>query len=111
EFVDFQDTALSFDGFDAVVPLRLSDYAPMRARPGGAFLIPDKRAVQTMHDKLRFNEFLDANGFGDLVPAVYSDAVEYPFIYKKHHDQAGIYSAVIETEAQRAEFERGIHTS
>jgi carbamoylphosphate synthase large subunit len=110
-FQDFQDPALSFDGFDAVVPLRLADYAPMRMRPGGAFLIPDKRTVQTMHDKLRFNDFLAANGFGDLVPVVYGDAVEYPFIYKKHHDQAGIHSTVIEAAEQRAAFESGIDQS
>jgi carbamoylphosphate synthase large subunit len=110
-FQDFQDPALSFEGFDAVVPLRLSDYAPMRARPGSAFLVPDKRTVQTMHDKLQFNDFLTAHGFADLVPAVYSDAVEYPFIYKKHHDQAGIHSTVIETPEQRAAFEGGIDAS
>lgn len=110
-FQDFQDPALSFDGFDAVVPLRLSDYAPVRTRPGANFLIPGKRTVQVMHDKLRFNEFLAAKGFGDLVPAVYDGAVEYPFIYKKRHDQAGIHSKVIETGAERAAFESGIDAS
>ncbi len=54
-FRDFQEPGLAFDEFDAVVPLRLSDYAPMRARPAASFLIPDKRAVQVTHDKSRFH--------------------------------------------------------
>lgn len=110
-FRDFQDAALSFDGFDAVVPLRLSDYAPMRLRPGGNFLIPEKRAVQIAHDKQRFNAFLAANGFGGLVPAVYDGAVEYPFIYKKHHDQAGIHSRIVHSPSEREAFERTIDAS
>ena len=71
-------------------------------------LVPGKRAVQTMHDKTRFNDFLAANGFGDLVPAVYGDAVEYPFIYKKHHDQAGINSKIVHSPEERAAFEATI---
>jgi len=110
-FRDFQEPGLAFDEFDAVVPLRLSDYAPMRLRPAPSFLIPDKRAVQVTHDKSRFNEFLGAKGFGDLVPAVYGDAVEYPFIYKKHHDQAGINSKIVHSPAEREAFERTIDTN
>ena len=107
-FHDFQDPALDFGAFDAVVPLRLSDYAPMRGRPAASFLIPDRRTVQTMHDKTRFNAFLAEKGFGALVPEVYGDAVEYPFIYKKHHDQAGISSKVVRDPEERAAFERSI---
>jgi carbamoylphosphate synthase large subunit len=105
-FGDFQDA--DFTEFDAVVPLRLSDYAPMRVRPARSFLIPDKRTVQVTHDKMRFNEFLAGNGFGELVPTVYDGTVEYPFIYKKHHDQAGINSKIILTPDEREAFERSI---
>jgi len=105
-FADFQEA--DFGACDAVVPLRLSDYAPMRLRPSPSFLIPDKRTVQLMHDKSRFNAFLAENGFGDLVPALYDGAVAYPFIYKKHHDQAGIASKIIHSPGERAAFEAGI---
>jgi carbamoylphosphate synthase large subunit len=107
-FRDFRDETLSFDDYDAVVPLRLSDYAPMRLRPAGSFLIPGKLATQTAHDKQRFNAFLAEHGFGDLVPTVYGDTVDYPFIYKKHHDQAGIHSKVIRSPEERAAFEAAI---
>lgn len=110
-FHGFQDPALDFGAFDAVVPLRLSDYAPMRARPAASFLIPNKQIVQIANDKQRFNAYLGAMGFGALVPVVYDDAVEYPFIYKKRHDQAGIHSKVILTPGEREEFERGIDTA
>ena len=109
-FRDFHDPALAFDEYDAVVPLRLSDYAPMRLKPAASFLIPAKQAVQTAHDKQRFNAFLAAHGFGALVPTVYGEAVDYPFIYKKHHDQAGINSKVIRSPEERAAFEATIDT-
>jgi carbamoylphosphate synthase large subunit len=99
---------LDFSDYDAVVPLRLSEYAPMRLKPAPCMLLPDKRAVQTMHDKARLNAFLDRNGFGYLVPTVYGDAVEYPFIYKKHHDQAGINSKIVHSPDERAAFEATI---
>jgi carbamoylphosphate synthase large subunit len=107
-FADFHDPALSFDDYDAVVPLRLSDYAPMRLKPARSFLIPGKQAVQIAHDKQRFNAFLGEHGFGDLVPTVYGEAVAYPFIYKKHHDQAGIHSKVVRSAEERAAFEATI---
>lgn len=107
-FHDFHDAALDFAAFDAVVPLRLSDYAPMRARPAASFLIPDRQSVRIAHDKQRFNAFLAATGFAALVPAVYDGAVEYPFIYKKRHDQAGIHSKVVLTQAEREAFEGGV---
>lgn len=109
-FADFQDAALDFGEYDAVVPLRLSDYAPMRLRPAKSFLIPDKRAVQLAHDKSRFNAFLAEHGFADLVPTLYDGAVAYPFIYKKHHDQAGIASKIIHSSEEQAAFEAGIDT-
>lgn len=108
QFADFQDPGLDFGAFDAVVPLRLSDYAPMRARPAPCMLLPDKRVVQVMHDKSRFNAYLADHGFGALVPTVYGDAVEYPFIYKKHHDQAGIASKIVHSPDERAAFEAAI---
>ncbi|HWA92943.1 MAG TPA: hypothetical protein VG889_23120 [Rhizomicrobium sp.] len=94
-----------------MVPLRLSDYAPMRLRPAPCMLLPDRRAVQVMHDKARFNAHLAENGFGDLVPAVYGDAVEYPFIYKKHRDRAGINSKIVHSPEERAAFEATIDPS
>src|SRR6185312_1744983 len=107
-FADFQDSALDFGEYDAAVPLRLSDYAPMRLRPARSFLIPDRRAVQLAHDKPRFNAFLAERGFAALVPTLYDGAVAYPFIYKKHHDQAGIASRIIHSPGERAAFEAGI---
>lgn len=111
-FADFQDGALDFGEYDAVVPLRLSDYAPMRMRPAPSFLIPEKRIVQLTHDKSRFNAFLVEKGFADLVPTLYDDgAIAYPFIYKKHHDQAGIASKIVHSPEEQAAFEAGIDAS
>lgn len=107
-FRDFQDEMLDFWDFDAIVPLRLSDYAPMRLRPAPAMLIPDDRIVQVMHDKMRFNTFLGSHGFAALVPQVYDEAVAYPFIYKKHHDRAGVNSKIIRSPDERAAFEADI---
>ncbi|MBV8976671.1 MAG: hypothetical protein JO261_03230 [Alphaproteobacteria bacterium] len=107
-FGDFRDA--DFEAFDAVVPLRLSDYEPMWLRPCGRFLIPERAAVRVMHDKIRFNAFLASHGFGALVPQVYGAEVEYPFIYKKRRDLAGINSKVIVDGAARRAFEATVET-
>jgi hypothetical protein len=98
-----------FSQFDGIVPLRLSDYAPLRAYPGrAAFLIPDPAAVAIADDKPSFMTFLRDNGFGEFTPKVYDGAVRYPFIYKKRVDVAGKNARIVFTPEEHAAFEQGI---
>jgi carbamoylphosphate synthase large subunit len=108
-FCNFRDPALQFSQFDGIVPLRLSDYAPLRAYPGrAAFLIPDPAAVAIADDKPRFMTFLHHAGFGEFAPTVYRDAVRYPFIYKKCVDVAGKNARIVFSPEEHAAFEARI---
>jgi hypothetical protein len=108
-FRNFREPALQFSQFDAIVPLRLSDYAPLRAYPGrAACLIPDVAAVAIADDKPRFVAFLREAGFGEFAPAVYNGAVQYPFIYKKRVDVAGKNARIVFSPEEHAAFDAGI---
>ena len=108
-FCNFRDPALQFSQFDCIVPLRLSDYAPLRAYPGSAAcLIPDPVAVAVADDKPRFIAFLRDAGFGEFAPTLYDGAVRYPFIYKKRVDLAGKNARIVFSPEERAAFEAGM---
>lgn len=81
------------EGYDAVVPLTLSDYDDLeawRGQGGGRFLAPNEAVVRLCHDKLAFNRFLLANGFADLVaPLRVAGAGRYPYVLKRRRDEWG----------------------
>ena len=106
-FADFADPGLDFAPFDCVVPLGLSDYAPLRGRTDGKrnFLVPRLSAVELTDNKLQFINHLRFNGFGDYVPAVFETPPAYPFIYKKCRDRAGRNSRIVFSPDELAEFE------
>lgn len=108
-FRDFREPPPQFSQFDCIVPLRLSDYAPLRAYPGrAACLIPDLAAVSIADDKPRFVTFLRDAGFGEFAPTVYNGTVQYPFIYKKRVDVAGKNARIVFSPEEHAAFESGI---
>jgi hypothetical protein len=105
-FREFNDRQLAFRNFDCVVPLRLTDYWPLRNRGGrGNYLIPGHEIVALSTDKCRMNAYLQQNGFGEFVPEIYGDKVTYPFIYKKHKDEWGLHSRIVRTPEEMAGLE------
>jgi carbamoylphosphate synthase large subunit len=111
-FRELDDNATSFDEFDCVIPLRLEDYEPLRARLKNGhtkFLIPSEDVVALAHDKSKWNEFLQNNGFGQFVPEIYDDYVFYPFIYKKRQDDWGSNSRIIYSPEEASAFEHTIN--
>ena len=109
-FGDFHTMGAALDAFDCLVPLKLDDYEPLRERCGGRrnFIIPDGAVVEALDDKLQFLYFMRANGFAELVPQFYKQAVIYPFIYKKIRDHAGRHCRIISSPQEHEAFERGI---
>jgi len=109
-FGDFHTMGAALDAFDCIVPLKLDDYEPLRARSGGRrnFLIPDGAVVEALDDKLQFLNFMNLNGFAELVPLLHRQTVAYPFIYKKIRDHAGRHSRIISTPEECEAFERRI---
>ncbi|HSZ74429.1 MAG TPA: hypothetical protein VK779_06395 [Rhizomicrobium sp.] len=110
-FREFDDSAVSLDNFDCVVPLRLGDYDLLRAKPEKSapkFLIPDEAVVALAHDKSQWNDFLQHSGFGEFVPEIYNGHVSYPFIYKKRQDDWGFNSRIIYSPEEMITFEKAI---
>jgi len=100
--------------FDAVVPLKLSDHEYLRSvhlNGRANFFVPRRRAEDIADDKLRFNTWLRARGYGRFVPELYEGRPEYPFIYKKRYDGFGENSRIIFSRADMEAFEESIEPS
>lgn len=96
----FQASFAPFDAvdpkrFDLLVPLRLEQFPA--ARQAASFAgarrraaLPSAELVDLIDDKLLFNRWLVANGFGDHVPELLSDPPAiYPYIRKARHGTFG----------------------
>lgn len=89
-FADFdqQDVA----AFDLVVPLRTADTELLaRGFASGRdvrALFPHAEVLARCEDKLAFNEWLIANGFGRYVPRM-TEPFEYPYLVKARRGQWG----------------------
>jgi hypothetical protein len=95
-FVDLSRTRLS--DFDAVIPLQLSHYAPLRRHPrmqGSKFILPSAQVVSLCDDKLKLSQFLTAQGFADLVPALRPAGAPYPYVWKKRRGWWGMHCRIV----------------
>jgi len=95
-FVDLSHTRLS--KFDAVVPLQLNHYGPLRRHSGmqgSKFLLPSSHAVTLCDDKLKFSQFLVAEGFGDVIPGLRPAGKPYPYVWKKRRGWWGAHCRVV----------------
>jgi hypothetical protein len=95
-FLDLARTHLS--EFDAVVPLQISHYAPLRRHSrlrGSKFLHPSAQAVALCDDKLKLSEFLAAEGFADVVPRLRSAGAPYPYVWKKRRGWWGLHCRIV----------------
>jgi len=112
-FHNFDDPALALNRFDIIVPLELLDYEALRRRHRGGtnYLMPDEKTIALAHDKIRFNDFLMANGFGRFVPQIYNGEVAYPFVYKKRQGSWGLDADIIHTPQEKEAFEAQTGTS
>jgi carbamoylphosphate synthase large subunit len=111
EFRDFRDPDIAFDEYDIVVPLLLSDYkhARARSRRHANCLYPHDKVIALAHNKQRYNEFLLTDGFAQYVPQIYTDAVSYPFIYKKAEGIFGMEARIIHTPEEMIAFEAEVN--
>lgn len=82
--------------FDLVVPLRLDQMPAARAALARAkdgrhrAVLPTPGMVDLIDDKLAFNEWLIAQGFGDAVPPLLGELPDrYPYIRKTRHGTFG----------------------
>lgn len=84
--------AVDLARFDLVVPLRVDQIDA--ARPAAALgraVLPARELVALADDKLAFNEWLIAHGFGDHVPELLDGASDaYPYIVKARQGDFGI---------------------
>jgi hypothetical protein len=110
-FLDICNLGTDLNAFDVVVPLTLPEQNSLRALQGkrrANFLVPCRNAVQIADDKLRFNTWLKANGYGCVVPDLYGDDQDFPFIYKKRSDGYGENSHIISSPEELEQFESSI---
>lgn len=106
-FAEFGDVDLA--AFDGIVSLRLTEYAPLRAREKSLnVLIPSRAVVDITDDKPRFNAWLGSSGFGEFVPEGGVGMGAFPFIYKKRRDRAGKNSRIVFSAEEQQAFEQSV---
>lgn len=99
-YLDHARFEASFAPLDAVDPARFDLVVPLRvaqidaARPAAAIgraTLPTRALVALADDKLAFNEWLVARGFGAHVPDLLGAApAAYPYIVKARHGDFGL---------------------
>ncbi len=97
-FREFATIREAIAAYDLVVPLTIDDlkYAA-RVRhliADNPLPIPRLEAITLCDDKYRFNQFLQAHGFGDFVPQM-GGCLGYPYIVKKRIDWFGQHSYIV----------------
>lgn len=91
--------------YDRVVPLtiedlvRLNDGTPMLGNP---LPVPSLDCIRLCDDKYALNRFLEANGFGGLVPRMGRSA-QFPYIVKKRSDEWGQNSHLVTDSEKESE--------
>lgn len=83
--------------FDAVIPLRIADYAPLRGQPGTRAIIPAGEAVALCDDKLALGRHLRDAGFGRYLPRLAEDGGAPPWIVKPRHGEFGAGCRIVDT--------------
>jgi hypothetical protein len=65
-------------------------------------LKPNRRAVDALANKVRFAEYLEANGLADLCPATFTDPrkAEFPCILKRAVGAYGLGTAILRSAAE-----------
>ena len=82
----------SISQYDLVVPLNVADLKYLDENrhlvASNPIPIPSWASVQLCDDKYRFNQTLEAKGFGHFIPKI-SGQLSYPYILKKKTDEWG----------------------
>jgi carbamoylphosphate synthase large subunit len=103
DFLDLGDQDLTdsdLTAYDAIIPLLIFHYEQLSQRAtlrGVKFIHPDPDVVALCDDKLRFAQFMTANGFGAFIPGLRSRGAPYPYIWKKRHGVWGMNCTVVAT--------------
>lgn len=105
----FGDLARSdLTAYDAVVPLRLSDYPALFDRPGlrgRAFIHPSPDTIALCDDKLALNRFLIAHGFADFIPKLRMPGPPWPWIWKRRLGWWGTQCHIVSNPADEREID------
>jgi predicted ATP-grasp superfamily ATP-dependent carboligase len=97
-FVDLAQADI--DDFDVVVPVQIEHYQPLARLPalrGRKFLHPSAEVVALCDDKLKLNEFLVGEGFGNLVPPLRDFGAPYPYVRKKRQGWYGLHCQIVQS--------------
>ncbi|MBN4073434.1 hypothetical protein JYT23_01215 [Mariprofundus ferrooxydans] len=97
--------------FDILVPQHLTDIAYLIDHHpelnGKKCFIPPMLALETCNDKLLFNQFMIASGFGDMIPNI-TAIPSFPYILKKRIDEFGSRSRIIHHSKEEKIFQKFI---
>jgi hypothetical protein len=104
-FRPFDHAANNSDDFDLVVPLKLDAMRWLNTEAGAALrqkaLVPNDRVLDLCDDKLAFARFLQAQGFGDMVPQL-GPPLTFPYMLKRRSDEWGRNSHLVRDAADEA---------
>ncbi|WP_417456014.1 hypothetical protein [Kordiimonas sp.] len=99
DFADFSDSFLPFNDYDGVLPLTLDAAAHLRSlmQQGHQVrcLLPREETISLCNDKVAFNRFLLAGGFGAHVPDL-GAGVCFPYVLKRPIDEWGQSTVLIQ---------------
>jgi len=99
--------------FDILMPQHLTDIAYLiNQHPefnGNKCFIPPLSALQTCNDKVLFNQFMIASGYGDMIPSI-TGTPSFPYILKKRIDEFGARSRIIHDNKEEKTFRKFIHS-
>lgn len=106
-------TAESFQNFDLVVPVSISDFKRIRQWPQAQIKspipFPSAACLDLCDDKYAFNEWLCKSGFGAYVPRI-GAGLEKPYILKKRVGLWGRECHVIRDSADEAALRRELNS-
>ncbi len=97
--------------FDILMPQHLTDITYLINRHpelnGNTCFIPPLSALQTCNDKMLFNQFMIASGYGAMIPHV-TGTLSFPYILKKRIDEFGARSRIIRDSREEKTFSQFI---
>jgi hypothetical protein len=97
---------VDLEAFEAVLPLRLGDYATLARRPdllGRRFLCPSAKTAALCDDKFALARFLTDQGFGRYIPAVgLVGSVPAPLVRRPRRDEFGQNARIVLGDGQDA---------
>ncbi len=104
-FYDFDEVKV--DHFDAVIPLSIQAQKYINAHPAlrihGKGIIPSDTIIDLCNDKLKFNQFMQSNRFGNYIPQVAND-IGYPYILKKRIGSWGLDIVIVNNADDAAKY-------